>query len=60
MAHFAELKTVTDPTGYTSETHQIVQRVVVVGNDIAAGDGTLEDNDTHVDRDWETCHIFTP
>ena len=57
MAHFAELKTVTDPTGYTSETHQIVQRVVVVGNDIAAGDGTLEDNDMHVDGEtW--CNNF--
>ena len=57
MAHFAELKTVTDPTGYTSETHQIVQRVVVVGNDIAAGGGTLEDNDMHVDGEtW--CNNF--
>ena len=33
MAHFAELKAMTDPTGFTSDSHQIVQRVVVVGND---------------------------
>ena len=41
MAHFAELKAMTDPTGFTSDSHQVVQRVVVVGNDIptAAGDG---------------------
>ena len=32
MAHFAELKTMTDPTGFTSDSHQVVQRVVVVGN----------------------------
>ena len=30
MAHFAEIKSMTDPTGYKSESHQIVQRVVVV------------------------------
>ena len=34
MAHFAELKSMTDPTGFTSDSHQVVQRVVVVGNDI--------------------------
>ena len=33
MAHFAELKAMTDPTGFTSDSHQVVQRVVVVGND---------------------------
>ena len=58
MAHFAELKTVTDPTGYTSETHQIVQRVVVVGNDIAAGSGTLGDNDMHVDGETWCINFF--
>ena len=59
MAHFAELESKTDPTGFTSDTHQIVKRVVVVGNDIPANGGTLEDNDMHVDRDWEMCHIFS-
>ena len=32
MAHFAELESKTDPTGFTSDTHQIVKRVVVVDN----------------------------
>ena len=34
MAHFAELKQEKDPTGFTDNTHWIVQRVVVVDNDI--------------------------
>tara|TARA_R100001463_G_scaffold30447_2_gene69174 strand:+ start:1710 stop:2189 length:480 start_codon:yes stop_codon:yes gene_type:complete len=38
MAHFAELKTKVDPTGFTSDTHQIVERVVVVGNDCVPSD----------------------
>jgi len=38
MAHFAELKTKVDPTGFTSDTHQIVERVVVVGNDVVPSD----------------------
>jgi hypothetical protein len=38
MAHFAELKAMTDPTGFTSNAHQIVQRVVVVGNDCVPSD----------------------
>ena len=58
MAHFAELKSVTDPTGFTSDTHQVVQRVVVVGNDIAAGGGTLEDNDMHVDGETWCANFF--
>jgi len=58
MAHFAELKPMTDPTGFTSETHQIVQRVVVVGNDIAAGGGTLGDNDMHVDGETWCINFF--
>ena len=58
MAHFAELKTVTDPTGYTAEANQIVQRVVVVGNDIAAGGGTLEDNDMHIDGETWCKNFF--
>ena len=27
MAHFAELKTKPDPTGHTTDTHQVVERV---------------------------------
>ena len=38
MAHFAEL-----------DNNNIVLRVIVVGNDIAANGGTLVDNDMHVD-----------
>ena len=38
MAHFAELKTKVDPTGITSDTHQVVERVVVVGNDCVPSD----------------------
>ena len=38
MAHFAELKTKPDPTGFTSDTHQVVERVVVVGNDCVPSD----------------------
>ena len=57
MAHFAELKSKVDPTGFTSDTHQVVERVVVVGNDIAANGGTLGDNDMHVDGEtW--CSNF--
>jgi hypothetical protein len=58
MAHFAELKSMTDPTGFTSDTHQVVQRVVVVGNDIAAGGGTLGDNDMHVDGETWCSNFF--
>ena len=58
MAHFAELKAMTDPTGFTSDSHQIVKRVVVVGNDIAAGGGTLEDNDMHVDGETWCSNFF--
>jgi hypothetical protein len=49
MAHFAELESKTDPTGFTSDTHLVVKRVIVVGNDIEANGGTLADNDMHVD-----------
>ena len=58
MAHFAELKSMTDPTGFTSDSHQVVQRVVVVGNDIAAGSGTLGDNDMHVDGETWCINFF--
>ena len=49
MAHFAELESKVDPTGITSDTHQIVKRVVVVSNDISTANGPLGDNDMHVD-----------
>jgi len=58
MAHFAELKSEVDPTGHTTDTHQVVQRVVVVGNDIAAGGGTLGDNDMHVDGETWCLNFF--
>ena len=57
MAHFAEIEQKTDPTGFTNDSHWIVKRVVVVGNDIPANGGTLEDNDMHVDGEtW--CQNF--
>ena len=58
MAHFAELKAMTDPTGFTSDTHLVVQRVVVVGNDIPANGGILEDNDMHVDGETWCVNFF--
>ena len=58
MAHFAELKSKADPTGFTSDIHQVVQRVVVVGNDIPAGGGTLGDNDMHVDGETWCANFF--
>ena len=33
MAHFAELESKTDPTGFTADTHLIVTRVVVIDDD---------------------------
>ena len=57
MAHFAELKQEKDPTGFTNDTHWIVQRVVVVGNDIDTAAGKLGDNDMHADGEvW--CQSF--
>jgi hypothetical protein len=38
MAHFAELESKTDPTGFTSDTHLVVKRVVVVANDCVPSD----------------------
>ena len=58
MAHFAELELKTDPTGFTSDTHQIVKRVVVIGNDIPANGGTLENNDMHVDGETWCVNFF--
>ena len=58
MAHFAELKTKVDPTGHTSDTHQIVERVVVVGNDIDTAAGPLGDNDMHEDGETWCINFF--
>mgnify|MGYP005828997457 CR=1 FL=1 len=58
MAHFAELESKTDPTGFTSDTHLVVKRVVAVGNDIEANGGTLEDNDCHADGETWCVNFF--
>jgi len=58
LAHFAELESKTDPTGFTSDTHLVVKQVTVVGNDISAGGGTLEDNDMHVDGETWCKNFF--
>ncbi len=58
MAHFAELKVKVDPTGFTSDSHQVVERVVVVGNDVTAGSGTLGDNDMHQDGETWCINFF--
>tara|TARA_R110000782_G_scaffold257842_2_gene347195 strand:+ start:157 stop:615 length:459 start_codon:yes stop_codon:yes gene_type:complete len=47
MAHFAEL-----------DSNNIVLRVVVVGNDIAANGGTLGDNDMHADGEAWCINFF--
>ncbi len=41
MAHFAELESKTDPTGFTSDTHLIVKQVTVVANDVETAAGPL-------------------
>ena len=48
MAHFAELKEETDQFD-SSKTNLVVQRVVVVANDIETAAGPLGENDLHVD-----------
>ena len=58
MAHFAELESKTDPTGFTSDTHLVVKRVVVVGNDIEANGGILKDNDCHADGETWCVNFF--
>src|SRR5210317_1059475 len=58
MAHFAELESKTDPTGFTTETHLIVKRIVVVGNDIEVNGGTLEDNDMQIDGETWCINFF--
>ena len=51
MAHFAELESKTDPTGFTSDTHLVVKRVVVVGNDCVP-------SDEHVDGETWWVNFF--
>ena len=51
MAHFAELESKTDPTGFTSDTHLVVKRVVVVGNDVVP-------SDEHVDGETWCVNFF--
>ena len=58
MAHFAELKAIKDPTGFTEDSHQIVQRVVVVGNDVDTAAGPLGENDMHVDGESWCINFF--
>ena len=58
MAHFAELKEKTDPTGFTSDLHQVVERVVVVGNDVETAAGPLGENDMHVDGETWCVDFF--
>ena len=58
MAHFAELKVKTDPTGFTSDSHQVVERVVVVGDDVTTAAGPLGDNDMHVDGETWCVNFF--
>ncbi len=49
MAHFAELESMVDPTGFTSDTQLIVKRVIAVGDDIETAAGPLGENAKHVD-----------
>jgi len=58
MAHFAELKSEVDPTGHTTDTHQVVQRVIVVGNDVTTAAGPLGENDMHVDGETWCINFF--
>ena len=51
MAHFAELETKVDPTGFTSDEQQIVKRVVVVANDEVP-------SDMHVDGETWCINFF--
>ena len=58
MAHFAELESKTDPTGFTSETHLVVKRVVVVANDVSTAAGPLGENDCHADGETWCVNFF--
>ena len=58
MAHFAELKQKQDPTGFTDNQLWVVERVVVVGNDVSTADGALGDNDMHADGEAWCSNFF--
>ena len=58
MAHFAELKQKQDPTGFTDNQLWVVERVVVVGNDVSTADGALGDNDMHADGEAWCINFF--
>ena len=47
MAHFAEL-----------DANNVVQRVVVVGNDVTTANGPLGENDKHVDGESWCINFF--
>ena len=57
MAHFAELKEETDQFD-SSKTNLVVQRVVVVANDIETAAGPLGENDMHVDGETWCVDFF--
>ena len=58
MAHFAELGSKTDPTGFTSDTHLVVKQVTVVANDVSTAAGPLGENDKHVDGETWCKNFF--
>ena len=58
MAHFAELESKTDPTGFTSDTHLVVKQVIVVANDVSTAAGSLGENDMHVDGETWCKNFF--
>ena len=57
MAHFAELKEEKDQFD-SSKTNLVVQRVVVVANDIETAAGPLGENDMHVDGETWCKNFF--
>ena len=57
MAHFAELKQETDKFD-SSKQNWVVQRVVVVGNDVSTAAGPLGENDMHVDGESWCINFF--
>ena len=57
MAHFAELKEETDQFD-SSKTNLVVQRVVVIANDIETAAGPLGENDMHVDGETWCVNFF--
>ena len=57
MAHFCEINQERDPSGFTDDTLWVVERVVVVSNDIQTSNGPLGENNMHVDGEtW--CQNF--